>query len=139
MKNDMIYQELDDINEITFIEKGHFDVGFELNKKKFFVLRFNRNQIGKFEVTYNRKSSFLIRAYTDCVGFFIRKITWSKLAEKYPLFFQEIDKKIYVTFIHKIWSKIVAAKRRKISDYQKRMGGNRQVIALQDEDIEVYV
>jgi len=81
----------------------------------------------------------LHKAHTDCHGFFIRTMTWRKLSEKYPTFFLELDKKCYVQYIYKIWSKIFATKKKMSEEYKRRMGYNSQVIAMQDEPIDQVI
>ena len=38
-KNVILHDELDEVNEAIFFEKGMVDVGFEINRKKNFVIR----------------------------------------------------------------------------------------------------
>jgi len=40
-KNKVLFKELDEINEITFVVKGTIGVGFEINKNIKFALRFD--------------------------------------------------------------------------------------------------
>lgn len=45
-----IHSELDEVEEIIFVESGIYNVGFHMNKKDFFVLRvFASTIIGGFE------------------------------------------------------------------------------------------
>ena len=36
---EVIYVELDEVNEILFIEQGEYDIGYEVNKTEKFKLR----------------------------------------------------------------------------------------------------
>jgi len=101
---------MEEINKLTFIESGKYDIGYEINKKQRWILRFQRNVIGQFEITYNKKCQYLVKAHTPCFGFFIRKVRWRYLADQYPIFFRYIDMQGYVNYIHKIWKKIRYAK-----------------------------
>jgi hypothetical protein len=38
-KNVILHDELDEVNEAIFFEKGMVDVGFEINRKKNYVIR----------------------------------------------------------------------------------------------------
>ena len=38
-KKTILFHELDDFTEIIFFNKGAVDLGFEINKKRYFVLR----------------------------------------------------------------------------------------------------
>ena len=73
-KDKTIFEELDDINEVIFIEKGQVEIGYELNKKKKYVLRYyDKSLIGAYNCTFNIRAIFCYRAKTDCSGFSIRK------------------------------------------------------------------
>lgn len=59
-KNVTLIRELDEFNEVLFFNKGVYEVGFEINHKQFFVLRYkNSNVIGAHGVTYNVRALFL--------------------------------------------------------------------------------
>ena len=75
---------MDEVSKITFIEAGFYDIGFEVNRQKRFIIRLEKRIIGQFELTYNRKCSYIIKAHTMCNGFFIRKIRWKCLSDSYP-------------------------------------------------------
>ena len=79
-KDSIIFEELDDINEVVFIERGQVDIGYELNKKKKYVLRYqDKTLIGAYNCTFNVRAIFSYRAKTDCTGFTIRKYIWMKI------------------------------------------------------------
>lgn len=40
MKGSIIFEELDEINEVIFVQNGIIDVGFAINKLKKFAVRF---------------------------------------------------------------------------------------------------
>jgi hypothetical protein len=42
-KGVIIYDELDEVNEVIFIETGMIDVGFEINRKQNFVIRLTQD------------------------------------------------------------------------------------------------
>ena len=76
----MINGELDDVSQVTFIEKGTYDYGFEINKKYIFCIRKPIGGIiGMYEVFFNRRCTFVVRADTDCIGYYIIKKDWIKL------------------------------------------------------------
>ena len=73
----LIYTELDDVSQVTFLQTGTFDYGFEINKKFIFCLRKPVGGIvGLFEVFFNRRCTFVIRAETKCYGYYITKREW---------------------------------------------------------------
>jgi hypothetical protein len=74
---EIIYNELDDVEEVLFFEKGSYDLGYEINKKRIYKLRFKTDMvIGQFYCSFERKSMFICKASTDCYGFYIRKNHW---------------------------------------------------------------
>ena len=53
-KNTIIINELDEQNELLFYHNGQYAVGYEINRVKKFVLRFqNSNVIGAHACTFN--------------------------------------------------------------------------------------
>ena len=53
----ILYNELDDFSEIYYFNRGQVDVGFEINRKKYFVLRQKKNIIvAAYGCTFNNNS-----------------------------------------------------------------------------------
>lgn len=76
-KEQILFNELDDFTEVLFFNKGQVDVGFEINRRKHFVLRQKKAIIiGDHGCTFNNKSSFIYKTHTQCEGFSIRKNFW---------------------------------------------------------------
>ena len=77
VKETILYNELDDFTEILFFPKGQIDIGFELNRKRFFVLRKGAGiVIADHGCTFNHPSNFIYKTHSDCEGFSIRKLDW---------------------------------------------------------------
>lgn len=56
-KGMILIKEMDSVNEAYFFMDGQIDVGYEVNLKKFYKIRFRGDfQIGGFECSYNRRS-----------------------------------------------------------------------------------
>ena len=57
-KQEIIFNELDEVGELYFVLEGNFDVGYEINNKKIYRLRFKgkKNIIGIFNVITNIRS-----------------------------------------------------------------------------------
>ena len=70
MKRDQIlFKELQEIQEVIFVSKGTVNVGFEINRKEKMVLRFsNRIIIGAYNCAENKKTLFLYKCKTDIFG-----------------------------------------------------------------------
>ena len=71
---------------------GKFDIGYELNGKSFFVIRFTNSSvgvnnagalIGAHGCCFNKNSRFIYKTKTFCEGFFIRKRNWIQVIEKH--------------------------------------------------------
>ena len=72
--------ELDEFNEVIFFQEGTVDIGFEINRVKTFVLRYkNKCEVGAYEVTFNKRSLFVIRTTSVCTGYSIRRTNWKKV------------------------------------------------------------
>ena len=80
---------------MIFIEKGKYDYGYEVNKKRIFRRRFGPSTIiGGFEMIKKTRHMFLIRAYTDISGFAIIKKDWDSIMSEFTHFKNEISSKI---------------------------------------------
>lgn len=83
----LILEELDEVNEVIFFDKGTYEVGFEINKKRYFVIRYKNdknlkaNIIGAYEATFNKRSNFVYRTATKCQGYFIRRSKWKSITD----------------------------------------------------------
>ena len=56
------------------------DIGFEINKIKKFVFRYNSNfVIGAYNCTFNQRSLFIYKCKTRCQGYYLRKNLWKDL------------------------------------------------------------
>ncbi len=67
MKGSILFEELDEVNEIIFVQKGTIDIGFDINKIRRFVLRFqNYFEIGAYNCTFIERSQFVYKCKTDC-------------------------------------------------------------------------
>ena len=73
----IIFQELEEVNEILFIDRGVVDVGYEINKERKFCIRHSHHVvIGAYNVTFNKRAVFVYRCKRDCHGYFIRRENW---------------------------------------------------------------
>ena len=63
--NVVIYDELDEVNEVIFINQGTYEIGFEMNRIQNFVLRYkDSNVIGAYGVTFNQRTLFVYKTVT---------------------------------------------------------------------------
>ena len=78
--NTILFNELEEVDEVLFFTKGIHDIGYELNTEKIFVLRYeNSNPLGAYNVTFDERSEYIYKTHTDCDGFFIRRNKWKVL------------------------------------------------------------
>jgi hypothetical protein len=82
-ENNIIYEELDEVNEIIFFVKGTVDIGFEINHKKHYVLRLCKNiAVGAYNMSMGRRTKFIYLAKTYCSGYSIRRSNWIKIIQE---------------------------------------------------------
>ena len=86
VKGTILIDELDEVNEILFFPEGKYEIGFEINGQKKFILEYRYfNMIGGYYATINQNSQFIFKTVTDCKGSFIRKQQWKDLFERHPM------------------------------------------------------
>jgi hypothetical protein len=58
--SEIIYKELDEVQDMIFVQSGRYNVGYEINKQAKLRLQFGqRTVIGAFNITFNKRSYFL--------------------------------------------------------------------------------
>lgn len=78
-RNEVVFNELDEVNEVIFFMSGAVDIGFEINRHINYVLRIDNNiLLGAYNVAYNKRSKFNYKLQKSCTGFSIRRIDWKK-------------------------------------------------------------
>jgi hypothetical protein len=80
-----IYEEHKDLDEVLLFESGNYDMGYEIDRKIFYKLRFkHRTGIGAFYVTFGKRTMFFCRAHGECRGYSIFKRQWLEALKLYP-------------------------------------------------------
>ena len=73
-RNEVIVEEMDESLEVLFVEVGLYDIGFEINNRQFYEVRFGMStNIGGFQICFNKRHSFIYRAKTQLRCLAIRK------------------------------------------------------------------
>ena len=73
----VLFQSIEEVEEIFFIVKGHIDIGFEINRQPKYVLRLGPGGVvGIFNITYNKKTMFNYKIKHTYDGYTIRKDNW---------------------------------------------------------------
>ena len=119
----MLFEELDEIREVIFIERGECDVGYEINKKKKFVIRYSTaTVIGGFNCTFNKRAIFCYRTKTNCEGYSVRKNHWMDLIneENFPSIATTLRMNVKNDYNKNIKEKVLACKKKHIARYHKR-------------------
>ena len=84
-KYNILINELDEFNEVIFFIEGIYEIGFEINRVKTYVLRYkDKNVIGAYGVTFNKRSLFVFRTFSVCNGYSIRRTNWKKVINDHP-------------------------------------------------------
>lgn len=96
---EVIFLELDDVNEIIFFQKGGIDIGYEINKKKLYKLRIRKDLVvGSFYVTFDRRAMFSVKASQESIGLQIRKSNWANILSEFPDLAKTLKSKILDEF-----------------------------------------
>jgi hypothetical protein len=97
----MLHDELDEVNEAIFFEKGMVDVGFAINRKQNFVIRLSEDiQIGSYNITFDKRSKYIFKTSQVCIGFSIRRINWKivMMDEDFDIITTPLKKKIMIEY-----------------------------------------
>ena len=100
LTNTIILTELDDVNEVLFIEEGLYDIGYEVNKKIQYRLRHpEKTLIGAFEACFDRRCLFIYKTFTECKGYSIRKKHWKALEVDHKELYNALKKKALFYYV----------------------------------------
>ena len=65
-KHSILVDELDEFNEISFINKGKVVIGYEINKQRRYCIEFkDKCVIGAYGITFNKRAAFIYTALTN--------------------------------------------------------------------------
>lgn len=119
----ILFEELEEIREVIFIEKGECDIGYEINKKKKFVIRYSESTvIGGYNCTFNKRAIFIYRTKTLCEGYSVRKERWTELIDEdeFPNIAKTLKRNVESDYIKNIKDKVLQCKKKHIAKYHKR-------------------
>ena len=83
-KEDTIYDDMEEVEEIIFVVSGSYLVGYTVNSTEYFALKMGpKTIIGDHSVMFNKRSEFLYRAHfnMDCQA--IRKCNYQEISGSY--------------------------------------------------------
>ena len=63
-KNEIIYEELDEVSEVTYII-GSFFVGYSINRRMLFRLKQSNIDIGGYSLTFEKNCHYIFKSAAD--------------------------------------------------------------------------
>ena len=122
-KDQVVFRELDEVNEVIFFTKGCIDIGFEINRKINYVLRLDKDiLIGAYNVVYNKRSKYNYKPERRCEGFSIRRLLWKTFMKKdeHKIISSHLRKQIKKDYEIFIMNKVRLEKARAMQKWQMR-------------------
>ena len=120
-KGAILYEELEEIAEIFFVSKGTMDIGYEINRIKKFVLRYHdKTVVGAYNCCFNKRSMFIYRCKSECIGYFIRKQNWMDIISEEPAIEGYIKANVTKDYVNNIRKKVIAVKDKHLQRLAKR-------------------
>lgn len=133
-KKQQILSELDECLEIYFVLRGSFEAGFSINNKKIYRLMYSQNKtIGAFNVVFNKRSQYLIRASSLMNCFGCRKRSFLNLLDLYPEFGRQLKIIIFSNYDRNFRKPLLKKKRDLIIALSQRKDYN-QILVLDNQD-----
>ena len=122
-KGVVIYSELEEINDMLFIEKGVVDVGFEITKKSYMVLRIEKGSIiGAFNCMTEKRNQFIYKCRSSIEGYMLRKTAWFEIKEDFAEIADILLDNVKTNFLKRIKNKVEEQKQRFIDMIKEKSG-----------------
>lgn len=97
--NEIIANEQDEALEVLFIDRGTYDVGYEINKTAFYKRRFGPSTtIGGFQVCYRKRFSFVYKSHSNLRGLAVRKEKFIQIITQFHNIYIQIKLKFWEHF-----------------------------------------
>ena len=117
----ILIEELDEVNEIFYVIKGQVDIGYELNKSKKYVIRYqDKTVIGGYNCTFNKKAIFVYKCRSECEGYTIRKKYWLDILEEFENIAVYVKHNVEQDYMMNIKEKVFKAKKQYMQKIQRR-------------------
>ena len=113
----LVFDELEEVNEVIFFHKGSLDLGFEINRFKHYVLRIKDDLLlGAYNLSANKRTKYIYKTNTTCTGFFIRREHWFEVLnnEEYGEISQNLVEQCKKYYMENIHSKMKMEKERAV-------------------------
>lgn len=82
--DEVVYHDMEETEEILFVQQGEYAIGYTLNSKEYLALRMGaKTVIGDYAVMFQKRSEFLYKALSPMNCMAIRKSVFQTVRDKY--------------------------------------------------------
>ena len=128
-----MYEELQEIVEITFVLSGTYFIGYEINKvKKMKIHRPPNTILGAYNTCFEKKSLFIYKCNFEITGFAIRKNAWLDIEDSFEFMTQEFKRHIYKDYKEEVWQPLLEHKAKDFAVLENRADMN-SIVAVNDQ------
>lgn len=107
----VMFRELEEVQEVIFVEKGNVQIGFEVNRRQKLVVQFaDKVIIGAYNCTFNKKSLFVYKSKTEVSGLMLRKEPWQDLMSDHGEISEFFKENIEYTYLNSIKAPVLQEK-----------------------------
>lgn len=137
-KGSRIFLEQQEVDEMIFVCKGSYGIGFEINRKEKLVIKQSTaTVIGGFECVYERRSLYLYKSLSTVEGYFIRKKDWKQIEMRYEDFTKEIKNQFLSNMFVRFQPILNKSKKAEIAKFRKRADHKSLSIVQPYDDNEI--
>ena len=134
LKGTILYDELEEISEVFFLSKGSMDIGYEINRIRKFVLRHtDKIVVGAYNCSFNKRSMFIYKCQTECIGYFIRKQNWVEICAEDKYIDTYIKENVRKLYNNNIKRKVLTVKQMHMRNIAKRTDFE-QILVISNKD-----
>lgn len=109
---DIIYEELQEVLEMTFVQRGKYHVGYEINKKrKYVVSQAEGRVIGEYNVLFMQPSMHIYKCVEEIFGYALSRKSWMSIEEDFENFANQLKKQCFRNANREVMVPIYFAKR----------------------------
>lgn len=117
----VIEEELGECNEVIFVEKGQYAMGFQINKRPHYRINFREGSIiHAFNVLYECRSQYMIKATTDMECNTVKKTALKEILLQHPNFEKALKQNAIRVYNLKVHQPIQRHKRLMLKNLKKR-------------------
>ena len=117
----ILINELDECLEIMFVEKGTYEIGYQINNKNRFIKKMGMfSNIGGYQLINSKRFEFIYRTKTVLLGQAIRKEHFLIILSDWPEFSNQIFKKLWQNYSQHVYQPLIKRKNIHIRDFNFR-------------------